>query len=612
MTLRATAAPARSGSPRRWTSCRRASRSSSRSGGCATMRDAGGARPQARHLQGARAPDRAPRAREAEILPAAALRPPQPPLLTARLLIGHGLHPRQVGRAEIVAHLAEQRGQLAAMVGLVVEQMAREEPARPGPRAAVDAAGPGERVEPRLGEAFGPVENDLVDDRARGAELFEISYRSTPIGAITYCLPERRPSRRDRRTADGRACRDRFEEGAAIAPALGIVDAGADLLDLLVHRLIVTREGPKDVDVRTPSLPAARATASLQHIAVEIHPHHNRRLLVAPWSNKRAPATLLHDKNDKRSATRWRKSCLRRGLSRWAAPGLGSAQANAPLSFGSCKELRDYLDSLEPYTEVLLAPAVYECREPVNPSVDGLTVDFGGSLVRVADHALRPGIVVGDLHAPPQRHSRGVRVLNVRVDGNRAHQAYECWGGPCDAARQRQSLPPAAGQRHHRERLRRLRSDQCRGHRRALRRGRGGERATFAGRRPAGPERSHFDGLAGYWTYESTFRNVRANNNDYSGFSFDLDFSGNRIERFEASGNRDHGLFLRHARANSFEQGTSTTTAATASISIAPSATAPTPAPGRRASRASRSGAPGCMAPGSISPARAMPSSPPT
>ena len=60
-----------------------------------------------------------------------------------------------------------------------------------------------------------------------------------------------------------------------------------------------------------------------------------------------------------------------------AALGLGSAQANTPLTFDSCKELRLYLDSLKPYTKVQLAPAFYDCHEPINLSVDGLTVDIG-------------------------------------------------------------------------------------------------------------------------------------------------------------------------------------------------------------------------------------------
>ena len=231
------------------------------------------------------------------------------------------------------------------------------------------------------------------------------------------------------------------------------------------------------------------------------------------------------------------------------------ADAQEALRFETCAALRHHIDTRQANEHVLLAPAVYECREPINPSVDGLTVDFGGSLVRVADHALRPGIVVGDLHAPPQRHSRGVRILNVRVDGNRAHQAHECWGGPCDAAR---NDNPYRQQRVNGITVNGC--DDCAVINAEVTGARSGGVVVVSARRLLVDgllaERSHFDGLAGYWTYESTFRNIRANNNDYSGFSFDLDFSGNRIERFEASGNRDHGLFLRHARANSFEHGT--------------------------------------------------------
>jgi hypothetical protein len=66
---------------------------------------------------------------------------------------------------------------------------------------------------------------------------------------------------------------------------------------------------------------------------------------------------------------------------------------------------------------------------------------------------------------------------------------------------------------------------------------------------------AHFDGLAAYWTRDSVFRNVLVHGNDYAGFSFDLHFSNNRIERFESRDNRDHGMFIRLAAGNSFVGG---------------------------------------------------------
>lgn len=241
-----------------------------------------------------------------------------------------------------------------------------------------------------------------------------------------------------------------------------------------------------------------------------------------------------------------------------AAPGAVPAavpdNTQEPLRFESCAALRHHIDTRHPNEEVLLAPAVYDCREPINPAADGLTVDFGGSLIRVADDALRPGIVLGDLHAPSRRRSNGVRVLNVKVDGNRTHQAHECWGGPCDAARNNN---PFRQQRVNGITVNGC--DDCALINAEVTGARSGGVVVVEARRllveGLVAERSHFDGLAGYWTYDSVFRNVRAINNGYSGFSFDLDFSGNRIERFEASGNRDQGLFLRHARGNTFEDG---------------------------------------------------------
>jgi Right handed beta helix region len=237
-----------------------------------------------------------------------------------------------------------------------------------------------------------------------------------------------------------------------------------------------------------------------------------------------------------------------------SALGLGSAQANQPLSFDSCADLRQYLDGLEPQAEVRLAPATYECREPLNPAVDGLTIDFGGSIVRVADHALRPGILVGDLHTPPARRYKNITVRNVKVEGNRANQAFECWGGPCDP---RRNDSPYWAQRLNGITINGC--DDCVLIDVNIVDARSGGVVVVSSNRllvdGLEAQGSHFDGLAGYWTRDSVFRNVRVHNNDYAGFSFDLDFSDNLIEDFESRDNRDHGMFIRLASGNSFVRG---------------------------------------------------------
>jgi hypothetical protein len=233
-----------------------------------------------------------------------------------------------------------------------------------------------------------------------------------------------------------------------------------------------------------------------------------------------------------------------------AAPG----HAQEALRFESCAQLVEYIATRQPNERVLLAPETYVCSEPPNPSADGLDIDFGGAVIRVADQALRPGIVVGDLHSPPMRRPKGVTVRNLRVEGNRANQAFECWAGPCD---------PAAND--HPLRKQRLNGitvhgcDDCALINVKVIEARSGGVVVVDSRRllvdGLEAERSHFDGLAGYFTYDSVFRNVRVSHNDYAGFSFDLDFSGNRIEDFEASNNRDHGLFIRYAFGNTFARG---------------------------------------------------------
>jgi len=98
--------------------------------------------------------------------------------------------------------LAQQRRQLSALMGLVVEQMAGEDPARSRPRDAVDAAGPGERLaHPGLREAGGRIQDVLVYGRACGAKLGKIAH----TGAIVEHTM------------------GRSEEGAHEGPALGVV-----------------------------------------------------------------------------------------------------------------------------------------------------------------------------------------------------------------------------------------------------------------------------------------------------------------------------------------------------------------------------------------------------
>ena len=228
----------------------------------------------------------------------------------------------------------------------------------------------------------------------------------------------------------------------------------------------------------------------------------------------------------------------------WLTTVPGPAQAEAPQKFDSCADLRAHIDAMQPYEQVVLAPNTFTCKEPPNPAADGLRIDFGGSRLRVADNALRPGIVIGDLETPPKRQHQGVTILNLEIDGNGVNQAFECWGGPCDP-----SNPHPLRQ----ERSNGVSVNGCVTGARS-----GGmvvvssERLTVDGFEA---KESCFDGLAGYQTRDSVFRNVLVHDNDYAGFSFDDDFSDNLFEDFQARGNHDQGMFIRDASGNRFMRG---------------------------------------------------------
>jgi len=234
--------------------------------------------------------------------------------------------------------------------------------------------------------------------------------------------------------------------------------------------------------------------------------------------------------------------------------GANAVRANEPLTFDTCADLRGYLDGRSAFDEVVLARSSYKCREPLVLAVEGLSVDFGGSTVRVADHALRPAVLLGDLHTPAARRHKGITARNLVVEGNRANQAFECWGGPCN--------PRLNDSPYWQQRLNGITvngCDDCAVIGATIRGARSGgvvvvgsHRLLIDGLEASG---SHYDGLAAYWTRDSVFRNVLVHHNDYAGFSFDLNFSDNRIESFESRDNGDQGMFIRLASGNTFVGG---------------------------------------------------------
>ena len=116
------------------------------------------------------------------------------------------------------------------------------------------------------------------------------------------------------------------------------------------------------------------------------------------------------------------------------------ADAEEALHSESCVVLRHDIDTRSRTSMSCWCRRSTRCREPVNPSVDGVTVDFAAA-IRVADHALRPGIVVATCMRRCSG-TPGVR-LNVRVDGTASTRRTERWGEP--RRRRRRSLPSTAG-----------------------------------------------------------------------------------------------------------------------------------------------------------------------
>lgn len=224
-----------------------------------------------------------------------------------------------------------------------------------------------------------------------------------------------------------------------------------------------------------------------------------------------------------------------------------SVDANAD----GCDPIRAALDRLPAEGGLALIPAgTYECNEPVVLDRNGIGIDGGGRVtLRLADNANAPLLIMGETETPP-RAVYDITVKNIRFEGNREHQQFECWGGACDSG----------GNAFIRNNGITIRG---------VVRGRV-ENVVISGARSGGmvterycqelvvdgmiAKQNHFDGLAGYQTYNSRFTNLDLSENQAAGISLDLDFSENIVSNAVLSRNGDVGIFMRGSNHNVFSQ----------------------------------------------------------
>ena len=210
-------------------------------------------------------------------------------------------------------------------------------------------------------------------------------------------------------------------------------------------------------------------------------------------------------------------------------------------------EIQEALDSLpESGGEVVLPPGTISIRQPIVLRRDFQTLRGAGAatVLRLADDANCPVIILGEPVNHPKAAVRELCVRDLFIDGNRGQQERELWrlAGEGDQIRNNgitvQDVSDSL--------VRNVTIARCRS---------GGLVTTRGVRRLAvrGLESfdNQFDGLACYQTEDCLFADLSLHDNPGAGISLDLAFNHNVISNAVLNAN-DLGVFMRSSSNNQF------------------------------------------------------------
>jgi hypothetical protein len=196
--------------------------------------------------------------------------------------------------------------------------------------------------------------------------------------------------------------------------------------------------------------------------------------------------------------------------------------------------------------EVVLPSGVFVVYRPIVLERDHLSLRGSGTatILRLANGANCPVIIMGEPLNSPQRTVRHVRLSGLLIDGNRSHQERELW-----------QLRGEGSEIHNNGVTVQNVSDSAVEHVTCAHCRSGGLVTTL------GVERltvldltafdNEFDGLACYQTHDCLFTKLDLYNNPGAGISLDLAFDNNVISNAVLIAN-DLGIFMRQSSNNHF------------------------------------------------------------
>ncbi|MGA2855205.1 MAG: right-handed parallel beta-helix repeat-containing protein [Verrucomicrobiota bacterium] len=210
-------------------------------------------------------------------------------------------------------------------------------------------------------------------------------------------------------------------------------------------------------------------------------------------------------------------------------------------------EIQQALDGLpDSGGVVVLPPGSFEVSQPIELRRDHQTLRGSGpaTVLRLADNANCPVIILGEPLNDPVQTIRHLKVAGFFVDGNRVNQQRERWrlrGEGSEIRNNGVTVQDVSDSTVENVTCARCRSG-------GLVTTRGVRRLTV---RNLTAFDNEFDGLACYQTEDCLFTGLYLHDNPGAGISLDLDFSDNVVSNAVLTGN-DLGVFMRASRGNQF------------------------------------------------------------